>query len=110
MTALLLAGLAARWDALDWMLLCAIVLSSALNQWLMVLIFGAAFRKMAGSAEETSNLKLAGKMVLKMAVILVSFYALIKFGRHLVLHGIILYTFQLIILVMSIKKGSAFSK
>lgn len=103
------AGYASNGSGHDFMLLCGIVCGSILNQWLMVKILGRALRRMTASVlESDSSFIFVLQVVLKLVVLGIFFYSLIVYGRHLVLYGLILYTFQLIILVLSIKSSSTF--
>jgi hypothetical protein len=56
------------------------------------------------------RLVLWGQITLKFTVLGVMFYFLITRARHLAAQGLLLYTFQLIILILSIKNISAFLK
>ena len=100
---------AGKGNTQDFLLLCGIILGSVLNQWLMVRILGKALSRILSEPGDAGNgLVFAGQIVLKLVVLGVFFYALIVYGRHLALTGILLYTFQLIILVLSIKSRSTF--
>lgn len=93
----------------DFMLLCGIILGSAMNQWLMVKILGKALSRILDKPSEAgSGWGFAVQIILKLLVLGGFFYALIIYGRHLALYGLLLYTFQLIILVLSIKSSSTF--
>lgn len=100
---------AGKQGVVDTLLLCGIVIGSILNQWLMVKILGRALKKMTSAPGEVSGGGwFALQVVLKLSVLGCLFYALIVYGRHLAAFGLILYTFQLIILVLSIKSSSTF--
>ncbi len=92
----------------DVAFLSMVTVGSALNQWLMFVILGKIFNQM------TENKKLSFyqkfifwlQVALKFFMLGSIFYALIVHARHVVAQGLILYTFQLIILVLSIKNIS----
>ena len=109
---LLAACFAAKWEMHGTILLSAIVIGSALNQWLMFLILGRALGRMTqeGGNEGRNAFVFALQIVGKFAVLGVPFYVLIQQARHLVLFGLVLFTFQLIILVLSIRNRGTFSK
>jgi len=98
---------------LDSMLLLGMILASGLSQWIMFKILGKFLSNMTQSrsaSDRFSQLVLWGQVLLKFSVIGVMLFILITWGRHLVSHGLILYTFQLIILILSIKNIGAFLK
>ncbi len=93
----------------DFALLCGIIFASIFNQWLMVKILSKALGKILSQPQEAgSGWGFAVQIVLKLFVLGGFFFALIVYGRHQALNGILLYTFQLIILVLSIKSSSTF--
>mgnify|MGYP001627270981 CR=1 FL=1 len=87
-------------------LLLTVIAGSVLNQWLMFVILGKLLTRMGN---DTSPLGMAEKLtlwiqvILKFSILGVIFYYLIQHARHVVPQGLILYTFQLIILILSIK-------
>lgn len=89
----------------DVLFLLIVTLGSALNQWLMFVILGKIFKQIT----ENKKISLYQKFLfwfqiaLKFFLLGSIFYALIVHARHVVAQGLILYTFQLIILVLSIK-------
>jgi hypothetical protein len=89
----------------DVLFLLVVTLGSALNQWLMFVILGKIFKQIT----ENQKLSLYQKFLfwfqiaLKFFLLGSIFYALIVHARHIVAQGLILYTFQLIILILSIK-------
>lgn len=95
----------------DSLLLLSGVLASALNQWLMFSLLGRAFNQTGEKlAPSKSFPALALQALVKLFGLGIYFYLLVKLGQHLLLEGVFLYTFQLIILVWSIKKRDAFYK
>jgi hypothetical protein len=97
----------------DAIVLVGVILCSALNQWLMFLILGKLLKQMTEESVRPNLItraKLWLQVALKFSLLGGVFYYLISYSRHLVAHGLILYTFQLIILVLSIKNIGAFIK
>jgi len=93
--------------------LLGIVAGSVLNQWLMFVILGKLLRRMTDGVRKVSWMEQAvlwGQIGLKFSLLGAIFYYLIVHARHVVAQGLLLYTFQLIILVLSIKNIGAFLK
>ena len=109
---LIAAWLVSRGVARDALMLMGIVLVAVLNQWLMFLIMGTAAQRTKETRYITpvDNLMFVGKILLKLATMGGGFLLLVNYGRHLVAYALVLYTFQLIILVLSIKNRGAFTK
>lgn len=111
--ALLLALYAGRSSWLGVGILAGVVLASVLNQWLMFVVLGKLLSNMTEDMTPLSRgqkLVLWGQIALKFSLLGAVFYFLISEARHLVAQGLLLYTFQLIILVLSIKNIGAFLK
>ncbi len=109
---LIAAGIVSRGDVPDALMLVGIVLVAVVNQWLMFLIMSTAAHRTKESRRVTGgdNIKFVGKILLKFATMGGGFLLLVNYGRHLVAYALVLYTFQLIILVLSIKNRGALSK
>jgi predicted membrane channel-forming protein YqfA (hemolysin III family) len=110
--ALGLAVWGAQGDVYATLLLCGAVLASVANQWLMFSILGRAFRHMTqGSQAKSMRSPLFMlQVVVKLFGMGAFFFLLAEKGRTVLFQGVVLYTFQLIILVWSIKNRSAFFK
>lgn len=111
--AILLAVLGGKGFQLESLLLSLVVLASVINQWLMFVILGKLLKRMTTQLYKVSwfeQFVLWGQIFLKFALLGAVFYYLITHARHIVAHGLILYTFQLIILVLSIKNIGALIK
>ncbi|MCE3011900.1 MAG: hypothetical protein LW878_02435 [Proteobacteria bacterium] len=89
----------------DVIYLLVVTLGSALNQWLMFVILGKIFKQIAENKKFSLYQKFLFwlQVALKFFLLGSIFYALIVHARHVVAQGLILYTFQLIILILSIK-------
>ncbi len=104
------AGRSAPFDAA---FLLGVIGASVLNQWLMFRVLGKLLQGMnelPSKPGRYQRLVLWGQITLKFSVLGVMFYFLITHARHLAAQGLLLYTFQLIILILSIKNISAFLK
>lgn len=103
--ALIIIGYVTRGQWSDALFLLMVTLGSALNQWLMFVILGKVFKQMIENKKLTftQRLILWSQVALKFFMLGAIFYSLIVYARHIVAQGLILYTFQLIILVLSIK-------
>jgi hypothetical protein len=89
----------------DTLYLLAVVLGSVINQWLMFVILGKVLLQISHEQKLSSTQRLTFWLQIGLKFFLLGsiFYVLIVHARHLVAQGLILYTFQLIILVLSIK-------
>jgi hypothetical protein len=108
MGTLLLLGVAiymakARFPDATYLLL--VTIGSALNQYLMFLILGKVLKQTSKNQKLSPNQKSMFWFQISLKFILLGtvFYVLIVYARHMVAQGLILYTFQLIILILSIK-------
>lgn len=104
--AVIIGLFAAKWNAYDAAILLTVIGGSVLNQWLMFIILGKLLGRMSAEARElsiTEKLTLWIQVALKFSVLGAIFYYLILYARHIVAQGLLLYTFQLIILILSIK-------
>ena len=108
MGTMLLLGVAvymakARFPDATYLLL--VTIGSALNQYLMFLILGKVLKQTSKNQKLTPNQKSMFWFQISLKFILLGtvFYVLIVYARHMVAQGLILYTFQLIILILSIK-------
>jgi hypothetical protein len=113
LVALSFASFAGRMSLFDALFLVGIIIATVLNQWLMFVVLGKLLRSMMEQQSKPSRyqqLVLWGQIGLKFSVLGAMFYFLIGYARHLAAFGLILYTFQLIILVLSIKNIGAFLK
>ena len=111
--AVVFAVYAGRSAVLDASLLLGIIAASVLNQWLTFKVLGKLLRGMnelPSKSGRSQRLVLWGQITLKFSVLGVMFYFLITHARYLAAQGLLLYTFQLIILILSIKNISAFLK
>jgi hypothetical protein len=93
----------------DVLYLMAVILGSVANQWLMFAILGKILSSIMAEKKLTWLQKLTFwlQIALKFSLLGCIFYILIVHARHIVAQGLILYTFQLIILVLSIKNIAA---
>jgi hypothetical protein len=97
---------AAKWNIADAVILLTVIGGSVLNQWLMFVILGKLLSRMSDEARQlslTEKLTLWIQVALKFSILGAIFYYLILYARHVVAQGLLLYTFQLIILILSIK-------
>ena len=96
------------------LLLSILVLCTIMNQVLLIGIVYRAYKNILALPDPNEGSVLAKTIsflvaaILKLVVIIVPFWMITDFDRNLVLHGLILYTFQLIIFVLSIKKDTTF--
>lgn len=89
------------------LLLGFVVVASALNQWLWFKILNNLLKRMQSNGlEQISKKRMVFEFCLKWLIIAASFYLLITYARAKIVQGLILYTFQLIILILSIKNVS----
>jgi hypothetical protein len=93
----------AQFPAVAYLLM--VVVGSVLNQWLMFVILGKVLQQITENQKLNAHQKIVFwlQIALKFAVLGGVFYTLIVHARPIVAQGLILYTFQLIILVLSIK-------
>lgn len=97
---------AAKGSLFNSLLLLIVIAGSVLNQWLMFVILGKLLSRMTAEARDlslTEKLTLWIQIALKFSILGAIFYYLILYARHIVAQGLLLYTFQLIILILSIK-------
>ncbi len=111
----LLAGaLVARGQWIDMLILWGVVFVAAANQWLLFRALAYALRRMLQSDEVPNpgrgQLIMMGQIILKLGLLAGAFYYVVGYARHLVPYALVLFTFQLIILVLSIKNKGAFPK
>ncbi len=102
-----------RDSAVEAALLVGMIVASGLSHWIMFIILGKFLLNMTesrGASDRFSRVVLWGQVTLKFSVMIIMIFLLVTWGRHLVSHGLILYTFQLIILILSIKNIHAFLK
>jgi hypothetical protein len=92
----------------NWQYLGIVVLFSAANQILLIKILDMVLNN---NKESKNKFKLIAYFILKSTLLGSAFYILVLYARDQVLLGVILYIFQLIILVLSIKNiASLFNK
>jgi len=110
--ALLVTAFVTKGKLPDAIYLLTVTMGSVLNQWLMFLIFGKVFNNITQNTKFTFQQKiiLGLQVALKFIMLGSLFYLLIVHARHVVAQGLILYTFQLIILILSIKNITASMK
>lgn len=102
-----------RGSVLEALLLIGMIVASGLSQWIMFKILGKFLVNMTekrGATDRFSQVVLWGQVTLKFSLMGIAIFMLVTWARHLVSHGLILYTFQLIILILSIKNIHAFLK
>ena len=108
-----LAAFAGKGQLTESVFLLGVVAASVANQWLMFVILGKLLRRMTDSARKITWMDQAVlwlQIGLKFSLLGGLFFSLIVYARHVVAQGLLLYTFQLIILVLSIKNIGAFLK
>jgi hypothetical protein len=88
--------------------LIVLIVSIALNHYFTVRVFTQLVTNRARPS--ASNKKLVVFLILKMLTLFAGFVCLLVFVRDKVLHGMLLYIFQLIILFLSIKNIGQFIK
>ncbi len=109
----LFALYAGRASVLAMFMLLGVIVATFLNQWLTFIVLGKYLKTLNGSQikpDKYQRLVLWGQIALKFSVLGAMFFALITYTRHLAAQGLVLYTFQLIILILSIKNIGAFIK
>jgi hypothetical protein len=85
-----------------------VVLSAVLNHYFTVKALSGLIEKQSANAK--NGAKILFYMVFKMTFLISGFACLLVFARNKVLHGLIIYIFQLIILGLSIKNIGNFLK
>ena len=103
--AFIIIGYVTRGRVPDSIYLTGVTVGSVLNQWLMFVILGKVLKQISFSEKLnlTQRVTFWLQIALKFFLLGSIFYVLIVHARHIVAQGLILYTFQLIILVLSIK-------
>lgn len=110
--ATILAMLGGLGRPVDTITLFVVVAGSVLYQWLMFVILEKMFRRKAQDGEVDSfksKMIFRAQVALKFSVMGLIFYYLTHYARHIVAQGMILFTFQLIILILSIKNIGDFT-
>ncbi len=90
-----------------------IVIASILNHVFMVLAFTKLIKVMKDEDQESSgkrNRKIMFNLMAKVLVLISAFVVLLKYAEPMILHGMLCYVFQLIILGLSIKNMETFFK
>jgi hypothetical protein len=105
LVALIIIAYVTRGRIPDSIYLLGVTVGSVLNQWLMFIILGKVLKQISFSEKLNFAQRLTFwfQIALKFFLLGSIFYVLIVHARHIVAQGLILYTFQLIILVLSIK-------
>ena len=105
LVAMIVIGYVTKGRVPDSIYLLGVTLGSFLNQWLMFAILGKVLKQLHNNEKLTSLQKMTFWLQIALKFLLLGgiFYVLIVHARHIVAQGLILYTFQLIILVLSIK-------
>lgn len=112
LVATILAMLGGLGRPVDTLTLFVVVAGSVLYQWLMFVILEKMFwRKAQGDDADSFKTKMIFRtqVALKFSVMGFIFYYLTHYARHIVAQGMILFTFQLIILILSIKNIGDFT-
>lgn len=90
-----------------------IIVASILNHVFMVLAFAKLIKVMKDEDTESSgkrNRKIMFSLIAKVLVLISAFVVLLKYAEPMILHGMLCYVFQLIILGLSIKNMETFFK
>ena len=96
------------------LLLSLLVMCTVMNQYLLVSIVAKSYNNILTLPEPTESSIVAKTIsflfasIMKLVVIVVPFWLITNYNKNLILHGLVLYTFQLIIFVLSIKKDTTF--
>ena len=102
----------ALWSGWPSVVFCSwlvfLIITIALNHYFTIRVFTQLIA--ARSQPKASNTKLGIFLALKMLTLFAGFVCLLVFVRDKVLHGMLLYIFQLIILFLSIKNIGQFIK
>lgn len=101
-----------KWS--EVLVLWTVTLVSTVNQWLLFRVLSGAMRRMMQSEQVTKEWRqpviMVGQIVLKLGLLAAVFYFVVGHARHIVLYALVLFTFQLIILVLSIKNKGDYPK
>ena len=109
--AVVFALVAGKWRLMETAFLLGIVLGTMINQWLMFVILGKLLQRVTDGKSKVSwmdQMTLWLQVGLKFFLLGALFYYLVIYARHVAAQGLLLYTFQLIILILSIKNISDF--
>ncbi len=90
-----------------------IVIASVLNHIFMVLAFSKLINALKHEDQESSgkrNKKIMASLIAKVLILISAFVLLLKYAEPVILHGMLCYVFQLIILGLSIKNIETFFK
>lgn len=97
-------SLYAGWpDAVVSWWLAYMVIGAALNHFFTIQVFGRLVESQKRTGSAATKTKLLFNLVFKVFFLLSAFLGLLLFARGKVLHGLVIYIFQLIILFLSIK-------
>lgn len=90
-----------------------VVVASILNHVFMVLAFTKLIKAMKDEDTDSSgkrNRKIMFSLMAKVLILIAAFVVLLKYAEPVILHGMLCYVFQLIILGLSIKNMETFYK